>query len=133
MFNKLKRAMSAFIHEYNNPDWDYIYVLKTFRWKINRLAEDLSKSELSHDERSHLECRYIIDILDRIIKDEYSSGKHQKLILKKYSDNQSTFGTLPKKEQKQLDRELKKLLNKEEKDWNCLFNLLKKHMRFFWT
>lgn len=70
-------AYSKFL--WNDFDFDWIYLLKLMRFKLNRMAKAMDDGITVSAPRHADEIRHAIAVIDRIINDDYSEFGYKKL------------------------------------------------------
>ena len=130
----------------NDYDWDYGYILKLLRYKLRRTRETISKNKIITDEEITKISNQIIEEekrIQRFLDDEYNIQiKSDMNIQEKYGETKmvfvdSTVQFLPEWGDKvQYKKDMRIVYEKWEqarqKDFNEIFDLMKKNLQNWW-
>lgn len=130
----------------NDYDWDYGYILKLLRYKLRRTRETISKNKIITDEEITKISNQIIEVekrIQRFLDDEYNIQiKSDMNIQEKYGETKmvfvdSTVQFLPEWGDKvQYKKDMRIVYEKWEqarqKDFNEIFDLMKKNLQNWW-
>lgn len=163
MFTKINDIVRSFYYGIKNlkkwfpiiwkdRDWDYFYLYKILKFKLERMEYLQRKYGYAVDSNKIADqIKLCINLLDRILKDEYSDmvfKKHDKkwgklqMVFKPLEDNPN-FSELLKREnviteedKKQERKEFAKLIqiedNLKKQDIDLLFDTMKKYSQRWW-
>lgn len=128
---------------WDDGDFDYGYILKILKYKLKRTREHIVNHDIIVDAKSvGEEIAQVESIIDRLYENNYCDKEYEEH--NKYWGDINYSGDdifLSKKavkegRQKEERDAIMKIHDKatelEEKDWNDLFDLMKKNMRNWW-
>jgi len=149
-YRKIKNILSWMPILWENYEWDYVYLLKIIKKKLELMEDFYLHSEQAYSldsEKTADDIREAIAILDRMIECDYLSVALEKFD-EKYPDYEwGKFDTKPvegrtdavewvndmTEEQQKLFRECGKISDDMENlDYEAFFNYLKNRLRFWW-
>lgn len=135
-FYNLKNGLSNIIEYFNivwyDRDWDYSYIDRLLRFKLNKMANKMEKyDQHTSKDATVKQLRFCVKLLDRLIADDYIHPDFEKTF-----SERSTNDILTGKNKNFTDEDFSNWMKYEsylrEKDRCVLENIIKKHMTGWW-
>lgn len=133
LFYNLKNGLPNIIEYlpiiWHDRDWDYSYIDRLMRFKLNKMANKMEKH--TSKDPAIKQLRFCVKLLDRLIADDYIHPDFEKTF-----NERSTSDILTGKNKNFTDEDFSKWMKYEaylrEKDRCVLENIMKKHMTGWW-
>jgi len=126
---------------WNDRDWDWLFLLKILRHKLNNDRNYYIKFGIHlRKDKQIRDMKVCVNLLDRLIADEYDDI-YQKELEKKWGDYEGVFclsrvGVVTEEDRKQYNKDCKKAFEKadyaKKQDLELLFTIMKKKLFSWW-
>ena len=136
----IKRFWGWFFTIWNDEDWDYVYILRSLRYKIQRTRDNIQENH-NHEEceKTVADMDHILEVLDRVMECNYCTEEFDAHMAKwggrRMVDSGKGYSTMaPTSEEQRADfSALCDRMNAAEKaDWDELWSALSKDLKTFW-
>lgn len=130
---------------WNDRPWDYVYIFKALRFKLDETQRCIDGTFVGADEEA-AKIRSLIDAIDRILEDDYvkeeyeeMDRKYGKLEMIFHEDNTiTTTRTNLKEEDRETERKETLTLaeleaERRQQDINFVFDTMKKDIQRWWV
>ena len=130
---------------WNDRPWDYVYIFKALRFKLDETQRCIDGTFVGADEEA-AKIRSLIDAIDRILEDDYVSEEYKELD-RKYGKLEMIFHedntiTTTRKNLKEEDREIERKetltlaeleAERRQQDINFVFDTMKNDIQRWWV
>lgn len=130
---------------WNDRPWDYVYIFKALRFKLDETQKCIDGSFVGSEEEAK-KIRSLIEAIDRIVEDDYVSEEY-KTMDEKYGKLEMIFNddntiTTTRENLKEEDREQERKetlalaeleADRRQKDINYVFDTMKNDIQKWWV
>lgn len=132
--NGIKNLISWFSIIWKDQNWDYSFLLKILRFKINNMIKCFEADSLHSTEPYVKQMKFTLRVLDRIIEQNYMHPDFEKIL----DSHEDTMKVLVNENEEYYTKEQDEFWNKwsdhwETRDKELLFKVLQKHIEKWWV
>lgn len=141
LWERLLRCLNILPTVWNTYDWDYSSVLELTKWQLKRMEPVIRGGHCEGGEKTADKIKQATVLLERILSQDYLSETGHTAIQQKWrnktevadSDGNThmTFVDDPSLE-RLIKQEFELAAQKEHKDWNDFFTILRRNLKRWW-
>ena len=130
---------------WNDRPWDYVYIFKALRFKLNETQRCIDGTFVGSDEEA-AKIRSLIDAIDRILEDDYVKEEYEEMDEKYgklemiFNDDNTITTTRENLKEEDREQERKETLalaeleaDRRQKDINYVFDTMKNDIQKWWV